>query len=450
MLVEGTVGIPEEHRSRVVYHFSHLDNLAAILEHGLLSRNEMIRRGLQHTDIAYSEIQERRSDMRVTCGKGGTIHDYVPLYFCKRSPMLYANVYNKIADEQFIIYFEFPIDIMLNHHFVITDSSANAAQPPNFCDNPQDLTKINWEAVETWQWAAKYDKLGEIPVKQAKMAELLIFERLDTNKSNRIIVWNESIDKIIRRAYDEHKSVSPPIVIGDTTFYFINNGLPPVTGPYWIKRKYTDTVSSIIQVINESRDPKFKNLPELLKALKADMHALPETSELVGLASENVVHQDDIATHSVSVARNLVGLAEYLQMGPTDKLLSELASFLHDIGKGPKSRWPGGKQKIDPDHPMKALPMLQRILTEDVGGLSETSVKILCKLVCYHDLVGDIIGKGRRVEELQKIVETEAELNMLIAIAKADIMALSPGWLVDSKIEQLRQRITGNLQNTQK
>lgn len=133
----------------------------------------------------------------------------------------------------------------------------------------------------------------------------------------------------------------------------------------------------------------------------------------------------------------------------TDQLLVEIAAFLHDIGKGPKSRWESndGVQKIDSDHPVKALPMIQRILTEDVGSMTPRSSKVICKLVCYHDLVGDIVNKGRKIEELERIVNDEIELNMLIAIAKADMKSIASSWVLknESKIEKIRERMMTNL-----
>ncbi|MGQ7112742.1 DarT ssDNA thymidine ADP-ribosyltransferase family protein, partial [Escherichia sp. TWPC-MK] len=45
--------------------------------------------------------QHRRSEMRVTCGPGGVVHDYVPFYFTKRSPMLlkvFAEEFEKTTD----------------------------------------------------------------------------------------------------------------------------------------------------------------------------------------------------------------------------------------------------------------------------------------------------------------------------------------------------------------
>ena len=52
--------------------------------------------------------------------------------------------------------------------------------------------------------------------------------------------------------------------------------------------------------------------------------------------------------------------------------------------------------------------------------------QVICKLVAYHDLIGDIIGKGRRIEELIDVVEDERDLNMLLHWAKPICWPLIP------------------------
>jgi len=68
---------------------------------------------------------------------------------------------------------------------------------------------------------------------------------------------------------------------------------------------------------------------------------------------------------------------------------------------------------------------------------------VLAKLVCYHDLVGDIVGRNRDAEQLEAIAGSERELDMLIAIAKADMHSLNPGWPVRhaASISALRSRV---------
>jgi len=78
------------------------------------------------------------------------------------------------------------------------------------------------------------------------------------------------------------------------------------------------------------------------------------------------------------------------------------------------------------------------------------SAKVICKLVCYHDLVGDIVGKGRRIEELAEIVEDERELDMLIALGKADMMSVNPVWGIrhDQDIAKLREDVVARFKSS--
>ena len=91
--------------------------------------------------------------------------------------------------------------------------------------------------------------------------------------------------------------------------------------------------------------------------------------------------------------------------------------------------------------------MLHRILTEEIEAMKPRSAKVICKLVCYHDIIGDIIWKDRRVKELIDIVEDERDLYMLIALGKADMRAIRPAWSNDKKIEEIRNLVMDALES---
>ena len=73
--------------------------------------------------------------------------------------------------------------------------------------------------------------------------------------------------------------------------------------------------------------------------------------------------------------------------------------------------------------------MLKRILTEDIGGLSEESVRKIVTLVTYDDLIGDIVARDRDEKQLVDIIKNENDLQMLIALSKADMSAINPEWV---------------------
>ena len=64
-------------------HITDVANLPSILtDGGLTCYAAQAARGIQHTSIAHSDIQEKRARTAVPCGLGGCLHDYVPMFFC--------------------------------------------------------------------------------------------------------------------------------------------------------------------------------------------------------------------------------------------------------------------------------------------------------------------------------------------------------------------------------
>ncbi|MGO2291719.1 MAG: hypothetical protein ACTJH9_02245 [Pseudoalteromonas sp.] len=99
--------------------------------------------------------------------------------------------------------------------------------------------------------------------------------------------------------------------------------------------------------------------------------------------------------------------------------------------------------RADNDHAVKSLPMLKRVLTEDIGGLSEESIRKIVILVTYDDLIGDIVARERDEKQLADIIENENDLNMLIALAKADMNSINMFWVIShgQSIEALKSRM---------
>ncbi len=74
-----------------LFHITHIENLASIIEQGgLLSFNELQRRGIKGRSIAFKHLQERRDEIEVSVGTQGLLHDYVPFGFAARPPMLFT------------------------------------------------------------------------------------------------------------------------------------------------------------------------------------------------------------------------------------------------------------------------------------------------------------------------------------------------------------------------
>jgi UTP:GlnB (protein PII) uridylyltransferase len=142
------------------------------------------------------------------------------------------------------------------------------------------------------------------------------------------------------------------------------------------------------------------------------------------------VHKQTVDKHTASVVEKLRALPEFKALSADRQDSLEIAAFLHDIGKGPKARWTAndGVQKVDPDHAVRAIPMVVEILTEHVGNVKQEEAELILKLVTYHDLAGEVLGKGRNEQQLIDVAGNKTELDMLFALGKADATSLVELW----------------------
>jgi hypothetical protein len=252
------------------------------------------------------------------------------------------------------------------------------------------------------------------------------------------VVWNDGIKK---RVQDIVNSAGTPFPAVDfqtpqrrhwfTDFMNADRkGQSVVTGPRGIANAYEQACQEIAKGLNDDRDGMFENPKALLQSLRADFGSLPHTAELVGLKSANGIHKRTVDVHTLEVVEKLKGLPEFGTFPPDYRDRIEIAASLHDIGKGPKSRWAsnGGLQKVDPDHPVRAMPMMVEIFTKYVKKIKGDNARFIVKLVCYHDLVGEVLGKGRDENQIVEVAKNKMELDALFAIGKADATSLVEQW----------------------
>lgn len=425
--------IPKEYSSKFFYHFTHLQNLESIVKNGFLSTNEKERLGISHKDIANGNIQERRHNMNVPIFPGGTVHDYVPFYLCTRNPMLLSVITSKNIDQQLMIFFAVGIDKLIDEDTIFTDASANTSIPPNFYTNPQDLDNLDWESITCQKWGVKSDDH-----RHRKMSEVLIYKKLEISAVDYIIVWNKDIKNKVEEIFKENNVECPVIVyepFRKQNFYYTKfamgrGGETLTTGPISLKNMFKNSIEKIIQQRkdNENSNYKFQNLEELLNAIEDNFCIIEELEGIDNLKVSNDVHNDDVKTHTLKVVKNVTEHAYFKTLNDEDKNILKLAAYLHDIGKGPKSKWKDGVQAAYSDHPVDSLKMLKRILVEDVQELSRYEIRMICLLVGYHDIIGEIFGKNRDKKQLFNILKTEEEFDMLDCLGYSDVKSFNNTW----------------------
>lgn len=446
--------IPSEFRGRYFYHFTHIDNILSIIEQGgLLSTNEKERRGVKHHDIANQTIQGRRSTMFVPVGPGGVVHDYVPFYFASVNPMLLSALNNKRVDQPYVCVIAVSIEKLLKEKVVFTDAAANTTIPPNFYEDPADLTRLDWGQIDSRSWGGRTDE-----EQHAHMAEALVHRKVPLDWIDSYIVFNQWGKQEILCFYQDAGLTAPAISYDwfnnrpffYTKYFFTDRKNETlVTGPILLYEKFTDLIDTVIRNREDDppEEPQFQDIADALDELEDDFCAIPELEGIYGLKTDNPVHRETVDEHTVQVVANVKGSFFYGKLGQKRKNAVCLAAYLHDIGKGPESKWAqnNGIQKAYPDHPADAIPMLGRILSEDFEQLSENEIRWLCLLVVYHDLMGDIIrgyrtGYGRSEQELRKLDLDIKDLYMLAALSEADVCSLREDWFLGFK-DQLKDLI---------
>lgn len=431
------MAIPIICKNRLIYHFTDIENLKSIIEHGLLCTNEKKKQGISHVNIANGDIQERRSKMRVTCGSGGVVHDYVPFYFSSNNPMMLSVLNKKNVDQQDLIYLCMIIDVVERDDVVFTDASANTLVSPNFYADSPSLNNLNWELIKRQKWGGYTDE-----EKHNKMAEVLIRRKVDISEIPYIIVYNEWARDDVKQIFDECKAKAPMILYdadrkmcGDHVYYTKcfwpdRKDETLVTGPKLLKRKFEKACKCVKDYKKANNDPKkYRNIKELIEKIDDDFECVKELKEINDLEMLYSVHNETVGVHTRKVVENLLKQPDYSQSSPNIQNILKLSAYLHDIGKGSKSKWNEGKMcRPYPDHPADAIPMVARILSEEVTNVTDDEIRKVLMLVAYHDIVGDCLNKGRDKKQIGDVVNDSDEAKLLVMIAKADCLSIKKDW----------------------
>lgn len=174
---------------------------------------------------------------------------------------------------------------------------------------------------------------------------------------------------------------------------------------------------------------RYKTIGELVEALNQDINCLSEMRDAVKIHQNYYPHNDTVGDHTKKVVAEIRKSDYYINASSQVKNVMLLGAYLHDIGKGPASKWKNGQMKSAYlDHPADAIPMLKRILTEEIESVNDDEIRWLCMLVVYHDIIGDCLLKEREKQQIADIIENEDDYDMLTAISIADSTSINDAW----------------------
>lgn len=190
-----------------LYHMTHKSNLENILRNGLLSHNEA-HRGLNQIDIADNEVNTRRGKREPIFNR--SIHDYVPLYFNPKNPMLFRrkNIQNDI------VIIAIDSNLLLGQNVLFTDGNA-ASQTTSFYNSLNNLNRLNWQCIRSEYWNDYQDG------KRIKCAEVLVYPKIEVSSIKKIICNNQVTLNFVRTKIRANSSIASEV---NNNLYFNSGG----------------------------------------------------------------------------------------------------------------------------------------------------------------------------------------------------------------------------------
>ena len=174
-----------------LYHITPMENLEAILQSGGLSSDAALG-NTSHSVIGYAHIKLRRlTEYRVDCCGGRFVGEFVPFYFCPRSPMLYT--INKGSTgkapgcQKEIVHLVTTLANArgLGREWAISDGNAGA-EHTTFSDDINSLEALNWTAIRATQWQG---------LTHEKSAEFLVAEFFEWSAIVAIGCHNDTVKR---------------------------------------------------------------------------------------------------------------------------------------------------------------------------------------------------------------------------------------------------------------
>ncbi|MGC1393788.1 MAG: DUF4433 domain-containing protein [Coleofasciculaceae cyanobacterium] len=168
----------QTHGIDYLYHMTYIDNLTSIINNGLLSHNEAYRQRLIETDISDPNVQDIRA-RTVDPFYERPLHEYVPLYFSPRNPMLYRR--QDIQEDIVILGLE--AQLLCEANILFTNGNA-AASRTIFYRGTQMLDQLPWDSIRARSWIDIEDG------RRIKCAEVLVYPKIEPNRIQKIFCYS--------------------------------------------------------------------------------------------------------------------------------------------------------------------------------------------------------------------------------------------------------------------
>ncbi len=206
-----------------ILRLTHIENLPTILSReGLHSSNKTPFDQFPYKPIHNPNIQQKRHIQIIPCGPKGTLHDYVPFYFGRLSPMLFQIHTKQIPccpdGQEKVIYLVAHVqEIIENNMKYVFSDGHGIARFTKYFDNIVNLDKIDFQIVNQKQWA---DDESDRDRQRKKQAEFLIHDFCPWICVREIIVMNQNMRDVVLEIFSKFSSkLHRPISIKRNWYY---------------------------------------------------------------------------------------------------------------------------------------------------------------------------------------------------------------------------------------
>lgn len=179
-----------------IYHITHVKNLPGIIAAGGLHSDAVIA-AQNPANIGHSHIKLRRlKELRVACCGNRFVGEFVPFYFCPRSPMLHAINQGRVEGapagcQNDIVHLVTTLDAAMKtgRDWVFSDATAASYCLPGFYRDIARLDQLDWALIRSNSWGGNAGK---------KQAEFLVADYFPWATISRIGCLNEATAARVR------------------------------------------------------------------------------------------------------------------------------------------------------------------------------------------------------------------------------------------------------------
>ncbi len=154
---------------------------------GILCRNAIFAANIRFSDISDPTYQRKRVD--VLASYGLVAHDLVPLYFARKTPMLWVvcNTQNRSTK---VAILKVNLSIINREGIYISDKGC-ASWEASISQNLDDLKTFDWTTISHWEG-------NDQDLKKIKGAELLVPRLVESRFIENIIIKDNTVRESIK------------------------------------------------------------------------------------------------------------------------------------------------------------------------------------------------------------------------------------------------------------